>query len=214
MGKCGCAFDREQLLNTSNVPTPISPSKATWIEIIESYIGGLLSMVIAFELIVGGILVLVDPPSGNVHIPKFYSIPLLACAVVFDGWLVMTVWAGLSAGQFPVGLWVALRQPTLPWALRPVVALVWVAHAVMLGYSAFAMHGVTQGMNRVGALPAGVEAVLMLLAFGMTFLCNIYILLVLQSLWPRARAMHVFWRMRFALDVLLTVGSYFALRGR
>src|SRR6185369_14461863 len=49
---------------------PESPREVGFIEVIESVVGGLIALLLEFEIIVGGILVVIDPPSGNIHVPR------------------------------------------------------------------------------------------------------------------------------------------------
>ena len=176
------------------------------LRVIESSIGGLLGMVIAFELIVAGVLLVIDPPSGNIHVPRVWSIPILAVTVLFDGWLVMALWDGFHAPRLHLGFAVAQRMPRLHPAWRPIVAVIWFAHAIALGVTACAMHRVMARSASGGGVPV---PPFVLLVFAMTFLCNIYILLFLSAVSPGWRAPGIFWRWRFAVDVALSAGSIF-----
>jgi hypothetical protein len=170
--------------------------------VIESTIGGLFGMVIAFELIVAGIGMVVRPQSY--HISRVLTVPILGAAVLFDGWLVMALWDGLRDGRLPLGLSVARHMRRLHSSLRPLVAVVWIGHAVLLAASAY---GMDRFLNRYAASGGFPVLPIVLLAFAMTFLCNIYIVSCFSAISPRSRIRRVFWRWRLAIDVAISVAA-------
>lgn len=187
----------------SDVEVSTPPPRRTWVEGVESFVGGVFSILLALSLIIWGIWLMGDPPSGSLHLDGISTAAICAVTVIFDGWLLANVCEGFFRSRIPLALWVAQRLPRVPVILRPVVAITWLAHGVTLGFVAYRMHMALANGLRTGETSLEFELWMFALVFGMTFLCNIYVLLAIQSISRSSPLQHLFWRWRFAFDVAL-----------
>src|SRR5262245_19400179 len=101
-------------------------------EVIEGYVCGIVSILVAFEIIVGCLIVVIDLPSSHMHVPRIYSVPVLAFALVADGWFLGAMWDCIRNWRLPIGPSVANRFPRVPIILRPLAALWWLAHTATI----------------------------------------------------------------------------------
>jgi hypothetical protein len=197
----------DRIMHRARIVVPQDRRRASLFETVESYVGGLLALLIAFELIVGGILLVAAPPSGNIHLPKYVSVPLLVVAMGMDGWLMGRVWQCVRDREFPLGLALGQLHPRLPLPLRPIAALGWLAHAGFMMVSAVAMHAAVDTMNSYRA-DVGATAGLLLLVFGLTFAANLYVVLAVSAVKKGSRLVALFWRWRILVDLALTLAPW------
>ena len=184
----------------------IEQEQATVFEIIESWICGLIGMMVAFEVAVGMLLVLVDFRKANFHISHWVSVPVALVLVPGTLWTMMAIWESLNKRRYPVGLEmgkIILQWPTI---LRRFSTLSWAANGILTLGTSYAF---SVGLQRMDGLEWGPTLGITLFALSTGFLGNVYIVLFVTALTSRLDWAKIFWSWRLIADLTITVMPLF-----
>lgn len=138
--------------------------------------------------------------------PRAAAWSVIALWFPLDAPLIGRVWLAVVRGYQPVAVYAALRQPRWPTALRPFVAIWWLAHFLLGAFGGFS---VEVAANQSGA--TGETAVaLMVVVVLYTLAANGYLAQAVAAIGGSERAVRTVWRWRVLIDFAIALAAYLA----
>lgn len=175
------------------------------LQVLESWVGGLLAVLLLVEIVVGLLLVVIDLESANFHVPRWISIPVFLLLAPVNFVMVARIWDSLTARRLPLPIAVAQRYLPMSAARRFIYGSVFGLYAVGSGIWVWMWTATVDAYaGRFGldsALPG-----LLVVGSGVSFLANQTIVLLLASLTNSLDAPQWFWRRRLYWDLAIVLG--------
>jgi hypothetical protein len=172
---------------------------------IESTIGGVFAVVVAFCFLLGGVIAcyIVSVDRNARTSPEILSGAVGIGVVLIEGLFIWALMDAMEKLEEPRALLFAQRQPRWPVVLRPVVVLWWLIH-FLAGAAA------TIAIERV--FPAGaawrekviLTAIPVVLILAGSYASNLFLLLAVAAAFPRQAIIEVVWRRRIVVDLMVT----------
>jgi hypothetical protein len=140
----------------------------------------------------------------------YVGVPLTVVWLLLDVPAVLKLWFSLAGGKKPAAVHAAMRLRALPWALRPLVALWWLAH--FLTGLAFIYVVAFAPVPRDPAYSPGADAFLtrsLELGFGWfyCFVANVYLVFAVATLTRSESAVRHVWARRWFIDASIVLAS-------
>lgn len=172
---------------------------------IESLIAMLAALFLSM-LLAGGAWVVVSVLAESSDEPRLpYAIATAVIVSVIDLWFAVLVFRCYSRRMPALPLAVAVRQPLLPIALRPLPAAYWCAHFVAGAVLVMTLH---RDAGKPDARLAWADiAFLTIFSYVLTYAANIYLLAAIASLTRRPAVLALAWRLRLLIDLLVALGT-------
>jgi hypothetical protein len=128
---------------------------------------------------------------------------LIVLSAIFQVYFVVLVWASTRKKGRGFGVAVVATHPRLPWALRPVISLVWLFNFLMgCMYILVIEQFIVDPESRI---PPRLWFMRALIGFVCAYATYLYLLLAIGTLAGNSRVVNAIWRCRFLVDAVLTV---------
>jgi len=99
---------------------------------IDTVLSLLAAMFVCFLLTMALLGQLTDPLPHKSQTTLNWLGGFLVWTLIADGWFVVKMWTGVTRKWEPLAPMIAAAQPRLPWILRPLIALWWFLHMILI----------------------------------------------------------------------------------
>ena len=209
-------IDNDAYLADALDPAPKDPfttTKPTFGVKLESAYGAIAFVLIAFAALILGLVVgygLIADRFGDLS-----SAPATIAFFVVSGLGLIELATLLSFNDclksrlHPVAPAFALMQPNWPRFLRPFIAVWWLAH-LALPISALSVLTLAHLDDLTGTAYWLLTSLVTVAGFGLVYATNIYLVLAVAAITPKAEHIFAVWKRRWIIDLAITATAYTA----